>query len=40
VPPADAAVQLGAAALFRALGVVLPGSPQVREARARVRIAA
>jgi len=36
VPPADAAVQLGAAALFRALGLVLPGSPQVREARARV----
>jgi uncharacterized protein (DUF2236 family) len=36
VPPADAAVQVGAAALFRALGVVLPGSPQVREARARV----
>jgi hypothetical protein len=29
-------VQLGAAALFRALGFVLPGSPQVREARARV----
>ena len=36
LPPADAAVQLGAAALFRALGFVLPGSPQVREARARV----
>lgn len=36
LPPADAAVQLGAAALFRALGVVLPGSPQVRDARARV----
>jgi uncharacterized protein (DUF2236 family) len=35
-PPADAAVRVGAAALFRALGVVLPGSPQVREARARV----
>lgn len=40
VAPADAAVQLGAAALFRALGVVLPGSPQVREAHARVRVAA
>ena len=36
VPPVDAAVRVGAAALFRALGVVLPGSPQVREARARV----
>lgn len=36
VAPADAAVRVAVAVLFRALGVVSPGAPQVREARARV----
>ena len=37
VPPADAAVRVAAGGLFRALGFVSPGAPQVRAARARVR---
>lgn len=40
IPPADAAVRVGAAALFSALGLVLPGDPRVRQAHARVRASA
>src|SRR4051812_40745704 len=34
VPPADSAVRLAAAGLFRTLGVLSPGAPQVRAAHA------